>query len=72
MPRTAHNPDEPRCCCYQYAGDNPDCPIHGKKKDKRADPDRDNADIIKAAEKAGFPNAVIVRKASSASKDVRS
>lgn len=24
-------PDEPRCTCRMYAGDDPKCPIHGKK-----------------------------------------
>jgi hypothetical protein len=62
MLRTAHNPDEPRCCCYQYEGDNPDCPIHGKKKEQRADPDRDNEAILNAARKAGFKNVVMVRR----------
>lgn len=21
--------DEPVCCCYEFAGDNPNCPVHG-------------------------------------------
>lgn len=24
-------PKEPQCACYQYIGDNPNCPVHGKK-----------------------------------------
>jgi len=31
---------EPQCNCYEYVGDNPDCPVHGKKagsNDKPAD-----------------------------------
>jgi hypothetical protein len=58
--QSSSTPEEPQCCCYQYMGDNPDCPIHGKKKVIVDDPDRDNADILRAARKAGFPNAVIV------------
>ncbi len=23
--------EPPRCCCFEYAGDNPDCPVHGEK-----------------------------------------
>lgn len=22
---------EAQCCCYERAGDNPDCPVHGRK-----------------------------------------
>lgn len=24
--------DEPQCSCYELVGDNPTCPVHGKKK----------------------------------------
>ncbi len=27
---------ESLCCCFQYAGDNPDCPIHGGSVVERA------------------------------------
>lgn len=23
---------EPQCNCYEYVGDNPDCPVHSQKK----------------------------------------
>ena len=55
--------DEPRCCCYEFEGDNKDCPIHGGTfKDEHDDPDRDNADILKAALAAGFTNATMKKK----------
>jgi hypothetical protein len=27
-------PEEPRCACFEYVGDNPYCPIHGKQADR--------------------------------------
>lgn len=25
----ADEPEKPQCACYEFIGDNPDCPIHG-------------------------------------------
>lgn len=27
------------CCCYEYAGDNRDCPVHGRLSDEEAKAD---------------------------------
>lgn len=25
--------DEKQCCCYEYEGDNPECPVHNPKQE---------------------------------------
>lgn len=36
------------CVCYEYAGDNPNCPVHGTKKDDEVTVlDQEELDVLK-------------------------